>query len=290
MYTKRLFYPLYKRRYVMHSDTVLVLTGDKRQLYLFNYLIENDCKAIYYDNTNFTLNVLIKMCNIIVCPTPFTKDGRTVNFTGSNGKTPVYINDFLNMLNSDHKVFGFGFPKYFTDECFFKNITLFDFADNLELIGTNGLYTAEGVIGNIIMSTPFSINEANCLITGFGTCGFHIADMLNKLGADVCIYDINSEKQDKAVSLGYTTFDLLKNRNLSGFNIIINTVPKNIFNSDNTFNDACYIFDISSAPYGFDDELWNSLYHAVRLPGIPGKLMPKSAGILLGKTVFSFIK
>ena len=48
----------------------------------------------------------------------------------------------------------------------------------------------------------------------------------------------------------------------------------------------CHIFDIASAPFGFPADITEKcLLPYYRLPGIPGRFSPISAGKMIGKTI-----
>ncbi len=276
----------------MKDYSFLVLSGDDRQLALYDYLNANDCDCVYYDASEFSLKTLVKTCKVILCPTPFTKNNETIHQTSSIKREAVSIEDFLKVLSSDNIVIGYGFNENLKNNFNLKNIRYIDMSDNSFFLRNNGILTAEGVLGSIITSTPFSLNKAACLITGFGNCGLHISDMLFRLGADITVFDIDDALISKALSFGFSTLDTLESVRLSSFDIIINTVPENIFtkNLNKYMNKSCYIYDIASAPFGFEDELIKDYKHYTRLPGIPGKLMSKSAGELIGKTVLMILK
>lgn len=276
----------------MKDYSFLVLSGDDRQLALCNYLKANDCDCIYYDASEFSLKTLVKTCKVILCPTPFTKNNETIHQSASVKKEAVIIEDFLKLISSDNIIIGYGFSESLKKGFNSKNIRYIDMSDNSFFLWNNGILTAEGVLGSIITSTPFSLNKATCLITGFGNCGLHISDMLFRLGADITVFDIDDTLISKALSFGFSTLDTLKDTRLLAFDIIINTVPENIFtnNLKEYINKSCYIYDIASAPFGFEEALIKDCKHYTRLPGIPGKLMSKSAGELIGKTVLMILK
>ena len=86
----------------MNDCAFLVLCGDKRQEYIFYSLQNKRLPVLSYMLDSFpkskvSLYDLTKLCNIFICPTPFTKDDIYLHSTNKDSNK-VLINDFLEML------------------------------------------------------------------------------------------------------------------------------------------------------------------------------------------------
>lgn len=265
----------------------LVIDGDDRQKAISNYLQAHhyNCSLINIDylnndnlnndellNCNYCLRQKINTHSIIICRTPFKES------------------QIINLLNSSHTLVGYGLKDEDTLLLVNRKISFIDLAKDDYFVWNNGYLTAEATLGKIITTIPFSILGSKCLICGYGNCGTHIATMISKLGGNVTIYDKGSQTMLKACSCAFCAIDNLDLR-ISDFDIIINTVPHNIFTSDNIsyINKNSYIFDIASSPYGFIKAYRDTSSKYFLLPGLPGKIMPKSAGELIAKTVLNLI-
>lgn len=263
----------------MNNKSFLVLSHDERQVAIYQFLLSKGLPAIFYDSScaNASIRSYVEASDVIICPTPFT------------GK---WTNDILESVKPYQYVFGGKLPFGFIKECEAKGAYVYDLLKNDILSNINALYTAEGTIGHIIMSTPFSLFGANCLVTGYGKCGKHLTKLLKTMGANVDIFDNDNNCIIVATSYGISGYTSVNEINLSKYNLIINTIPHNIFNAEHieSISENCYIFDIASAPYGFNDDICKNISHMMRLPGIPGKITPVSAGELICKIILSTLE
>lgn len=248
----------------------LIIDGDKRQTALYDYLVDKRCTCSFVNIDDLDFNDKLKAHSVIICPTPF-KDY-----------------SIIKSLLPSQTLVGYGLKPECTTLLKENKINYIDLSQNDYFVWNNGYLTAEATLGSIITTIPFSIPESKCLICGYGNCGTHIATLISKLGGNVTIYDNDSSTTLKACALNFSTITSLDLR-ISNFDIIVNTVPHNIFTLDNVLyiNNNCYVFDISSPPYGFEKMYRDTSSKYNLLPGLPGKNMSKSAGELIGKTILN---
>ena len=248
----------------------LIIDGDKRQTALYDYLVDKRCTCSFVNIDDLDFNDKLKAHSVIICPTPF-KDY-----------------SIIKSLLPSQTLVGYGLKAECTTLLKENKINYIDLSQNDYFVWNNGYLTAEATLGSIITTIPFSIPESKCLICGYGNCGTHIATLISKLGGNVTIYDNDSSTTLKACALNFSTITSLDFR-ISNFDIIVNTVPHNIFTFDNILyiNNNCYVFDISSPPYGFEKMYRDTSSKYNLLPGLPGKNMSKSAGELIGKTILN---
>lgn len=262
-----------------------VLSGDLRQYYINEYFKK---LGLYSElKTNMDFNDY----NFIVCSTPFSKDGENIN---CDYYTSFPITSFTPLLKPWQKVFGGNIPsniKIAYDE---TNIDFVDVLEDSHVVWNNALLTAEGLIGKIISSTNFSLNNSNILIFGFGRCGINSALRLKNLGANVTIYDHTKWHLSQAASFGLNIINYENiSSKISEFNIIINTVPNKILKDTDykLINKDCVLFEIASAPYGFNSILAKeNQLSLITCPGLPGVTAPKAAGELIAKSIISYLE
>lgn len=150
----------------------------------------------------------------------------------------------------------------------------------------NSIPTSEGVIYFILDKLDRTIFNSNSLVIGYGKCGKSISDRLIGLGSNVDIIVNSNESKSLAIlnRLNIINFNEAIHKN---YDFIINTVPKNLILADdiNKINKDVLIIDIASEPYGFKKErMINKNYF--QISGIPGEVLPKTAGEILGEYVF----
>lgn len=263
-------------------ESIAVLSGDKRQEYIYKYLINKGYDAHLKTNMDFNQD------KYIVCSIPMCKRG---NYLNCDLYSSYPIETFVKLLKPKQIVFAGNIPKNLYQN---NNIKFVDVINDENVVWNNSVFTAEGLIASIINNTDFCIWGSKILILGFGKCGINIAKKLSALSGKISVYDHTSIHITQARAYGYDGIeydDLIKY--VDTFDIIINTVPNEIFKEIHysKIKNNCSLFEIASAPYGFNKELTNK-YHLslITCPGIPGITAPKNAGELIAKSIISYLE
>ena len=202
-------------------NTLAVLSGDSRQIFINQYF--NDYNLHSYMKTNLDFHEK----HMIVCCTPFSKDGTYIN---CDLYTSFPIETFINLLKPGQIVFGGSIPKWVIEAGTQNDISFVDVLEDENVVWNNAMLTAEGLLAKIILNTDISLSGSKVFILGFGKCGTNIASRLNALNCQVTVYDHTPQHLSQAASFGY---DILEydcfSEHLGDFDIIINTVPCEIF-------------------------------------------------------------
>ena len=77
------------------------------------------------------------------------------------------------------------------------------------------------------------------------------------------------------------------------FDILVNTIPSVVIDRRilENLNKNCMIIDVASAPYGVDYACAGELsINAMQCPSLPGKIVPKTAGEIIGNAINKIIK
>lgn len=261
---------------------IAVLSGDKRQYYINQYLNQQGYPAYLKSTMDFNND------EYIICSTPLCKKGKYVN---CDFYSSFPIETFLKLLKPNQTIFGGSIPKEIRNS---SNIKFIDVLDDENVVWNNAVLTAEGLVSYIIDNTDFTINNARILILGFGKCGINIARILDALSGKISIYDHTAIHLTQARAYGYEGIyyeDLVNYMNR--FDIIINTVPKEIFKEIHysKIKRSCSLFEIASSPYGFNEDFVNKYrLSLITCLGIPGVTAPKSAGELIAKSIISYLE
>lgn len=263
---------------------IAVLSGDKRQSYISQFLNNHGYKNHIKNNLDFNDE------KILICGTPFLK-GSNINcdfYSSFPAKT------FISLLKPGQIIFGGNIPEWIIEEGIENDIIFVDTLKDNNVVWNNAALTAEGLIANIITNTDFSISNSSVLVIGFGKCGTNIACRLKALNSNVTIYDHTPWHLSQAKSLGY---DILEYSDfyskLNHFDIIINTVPKEVLTDYHMslLRPSCVLFEISSKPYGICEEYVKKYsLTLVTCPGIPGATSPKTAGELIAQSIISYLE
>ncbi|MGI6097955.1 MAG: dipicolinate synthase subunit DpsA, partial [Dethiobacteria bacterium] len=157
----------------------------------------------------------------------------------------------------------------------------------------NAVPTAEGAIAYAICNSDITIHGSESFVLGFGRCGSVLARSLQGLSARVSVFTRSSKSQAAAKAYGTNSFPLnalLKEIHKADY--IFNTVPSVVLTADllAKAKKNCLLIDLASFPGGIDFLAAQQLgLKGKRLPGIPGKIAPKSAGRILGDVYPSLI-
>ena len=181
----------------------------------------------------------------------------------------------LKRLKNGCKVFT-GTPetlkKYFNGE-------IYDYSKNEYFLKENAHLTAEATISYLHNLTGMGVRGKSVFISGYGRIGKALAKIVSCLGGEVFVYARREEVQMEISRDGYSFVPLGLAPNSD---IIINTVPSVIFTGEliEKIPNETVIIELASI-CGF--EITQRVNFAL---GLPGKILPKSAG----KVIFDTLK
>lgn len=298
------------------SLCVSIAGGDSRQFYMLYRLIEKlsennisyfiKCYQINFPANEFKNLIetnpdnimlcdsiwdLLKDCDILIGPVPFTRDG--INMFAADKFPKTAISDIIKHSEYPKVIIGGNIPKYLINGMSDFPVLFKDIMKDKVFVKKNCALTAEGLLKYVIENTFCSIENAKILIAGYGRCGRAIADKLSVLGGHISVYDNDSVQKEGAKNQGYSFCDINAYMDTpADFNFIINTVPSPVFKAPflRKLNRNCVLFDIASAPGGFDSDVCQGLaLRVIKCPGIPGKTAPLSSGIAQAESIFDFL-
>lgn len=142
--------------------------------------------------------------------------------------------------------------------------------------------TSEGAVFGVLGHRERAIFGARCVVFGYGRIGRSLTDILRALRANVTVAVRNGSSAlraaaDDAPRCGVEEAETA----LREADFVWNTVPARVLPGNRlaVIPKGALLFDLASAPYGFD--ILEARAHGVsaeRLPGLPGKYCPESAG------------
>ncbi|MGL5972193.1 MAG: dipicolinate synthase subunit DpsA [Oscillospiraceae bacterium] len=268
----------------------LVIGGDKRQIYLYEFLLDRGCNCYTYglfEKDYKSLKILIEKSDVIILPLPFSKDN--IYIYGENKK--ISVDEILDCDLKNKSVFIGLCNNIIREKLEKKFVKYVDYYQNDIFSLLNAIPTAEGTIKSIIENTDFTIFKSNILITGYGKVASCVAESLYKLGANITISARSIEQRALAYVKGYKDIGIDDIKKLAyNFDVVINTPNAEIFNKKtyDSFNKETFFIDLASEPGGFSSEV-KHLKNVIAERGIPGKVAPKTAGEYIGKTVLNYI-
>ena len=150
--------------------------------------------------------------------------------------------------------------------------------------------TAEGAIAVAMEQTPYTLWRSRVLVIGYGRVGKVLCDRLCGLHCDVTV---SARKQADFAMLDTLCLKHIDSGSINNlsleYDIIFNTIDVPILDGCLERLHNTLLIDLSSKR-GFDFEVAKSIgINCHKLPGLPGKVAPETAGKILSQTVINLI-
>ena len=174
-----------------------------------------------------------------------------------------------------------------------RGISFYDYAKDEALLLQNAELTAEAALALLLERLPGPLAGSRILLCGFGRIGKLLCHRLTAMGAHVTAAARRPESLAWAKAYGYETADIGRlEGNLGAFDVVVNTVPEPVFGADRLreLKPDCLCVDVASVQ-GIDLSAAEALgLECIWARGLPGKLMPKTAGAVIRDTVYTIVK
>lgn len=277
---------------------IAVLGGDQREIYLINYLLESGAqvKVLGFENCKeikgctFCLNVenaITDVCAIILPMTGLDEKGY-IKASYSNNRIQLTENIIQKISNKIPIFVGISksLLKKWAQE---YELNIIETAKIEEIAILNSIPTAEGAIQVAMQETDITLHGSNCVVIGFGKCGKTLARTLDAMGAKTTVIARKNRDLARATEMGLEAFNYDNiQKVLVKADVIFNTVPVLILNKERLsyVKKDALIVDIASKPGGTDFNCTKDLkIKALLALGLPGKVAPKTAGLILSKVI-----
>lgn len=278
-------------------NNLIIIGGDSRQQYMADYLEENGYNVSIYGlpekNKKCVKNIksAISDSDAVIFPLPASKDGKTITSVVPVKET---FDELLSFMNNDTLIFAGMLNSGLENKLNKKGLKYYDYFKTEEVTVKNTVPTVQGILKVIIDNVDYTIHSSKCAVFGYGRVGKITADILSAIGADVTVCarkksDLANAKTKKLDCCSIKDFYNISNK----FDIIINTVPFPVIDRNiiENLKSDCLIIDVSSAPFGTD---FSTAYEfgikALQCPSLPGKVAPKTAGIIIAEAIINILK
>lgn len=165
--------------------------------------------------------------------------------------------------------------------CHNNDIEIISLLNSDFVVKQNAFLTAEGIVRTISDNLNVSLKDLKIALIGYGNISVELEHILKGYNSKIGVLAFNTIEQKFAFLNELEIINSIED--LKKYDIIINTVPANIIKFDDysLLKDKS-IYDIASYPYGFDLLKAKDFGLDIKvLPGIPGKMIAKSAANLL---------
>ena len=282
-------------------ETFAVIGGDLRSAYLAGLLAADGYKVITsgFDSTDLPPCVTgctnpaqaVSLADCVILPLPITTDGSTINAPFSRMR--ITLDQVLNALHQKQLLLGGQVSEVVEKEAESRGLVIHDYFQREELAVQNAVPTSEGAIQLAMEELPVTINGANCLITGYGRIGKTLSRLLILLGASVTVAARKFSDLSWAEAQGCASIEMSQLQNAGDFDVIFNTVPVMLFDKDilSGLNKNTLLIDLASRPGGVDFNAAADLQiKTIWALSLPGRVAPKSAGLIIKNTILNMIK
>lgn len=233
----------------------------------------------------------VKMVQVVIGPIPFSSDGININMPFSDGK--LSIREFMHNLNAKILIAGTIAPDVYelaNDEY----IEIVDIMKREELAVLNTIATAEGAIEIAISNTNKILHGSNVLVLGFGRIGKVLARKLAGLSTKVTCAARKEEDLAWIKAYGHKGININQiDKNLSEFDVIINTVPQMILTAEKLgyVKQECLLIDLASNPGGIDKKVAKEKgLQLIWALALPGKVAPTTTAEFIKDTIYNILK
>lgn len=201
----------------------------------------------------------------LILPVPSFTPGGTIQGGG----------EIRSFLSPETVVFGGNLehPALIHNRCF-------DLLKDPYYLAQNARITAHCALSYALKKLPVIFPDCCTLIVGFGRIGKSLADILQKLGADVTVYARKPQDRALAGMLGNRVTDTLDD--LTRFRVIFNTAPAMLIPESKLTKQQVKVDLASVQGIGGSD--------VIRARGLPGKDAPESSGMLIAQSVIRLAK
>ena len=273
----------------MNRQTILLIS-DMRQVYLAEILTKKGVNVRCLDirNNETVLEQLEKLKSFLV-----EADRLILPIPVSKVPNQELLNDILNKnLVNGTLVLGGCFSEEQVELLKRRDIHFLDFMEDKIVTEENAVATAEGVIAELVNHSPYNIDEAKIIVTGYGCCGKAIAERLKALGARVTVLARRREVRKAAKKDGFYAVDFAFGpEEAMGAAMLVNTVPAPVVTRTiiRELPRDAYILDIASKPGGCDFSYAKECGIRADLAlGLPGKYAPKESAYILDRAIERF--
>lgn len=279
---------------MMHFNSISILGGDMRQVYLFSLFQERGYSVFssgIISDKNDSLSHVLDKSHIILGPIPLTKDQKSI---------PCLIqNDSLTLLNLSahltpaHTLIAGNIPPAISSYCQEHRIPCWDLMKQNRLALANTVATAEGAIAEAISLSPINLTKSSALILGYGKCGKMLAHKLSAMDCFITICDQDKNALDIGAAYSINAiFPEELDATIGKFDFIFNTIPALVLPKDRIqkLKPDAVIIDIASASGGVDFEAAKENHIlAKHCLGLPGKYSPKTSAALIADEIFAIL-
>lgn len=270
------------------------LAGGRYEIY--GFMIDGECGAgiIAAD----TLEDALSGASAVILPLPTSTDGVELNCRRADAPS-LNLCELAAAIDDGAVVIGGRLPSAFCDRLRERGIKYFDYFESEAFQIKNAYTTAEAALFIAMEKLERTVRGSDLAITGYGRIAKQLAALLVSLGGRVTVCARKESDLVWAELAGCRTLHISAEDKstlaplLCGYDVIFNTVPHLLFDSDalRGLEKKTLLIELASSPGGIDvlaaKQLGSRVLWAASLPG---KYAPESAGELIADCVRAILE
>lgn len=281
-------------------NKISIIGGDLRLVKLSEMLVNEGAQVFTYglENTDNvetkkckTMKEAIELSDIVMGPVPFSSNGKTINAPFTNEK--IEVEELIKLLKGKILIAG-AIKQEIYNLATENDVKIIDILKREELAVLNAISTAEGAIKIAIEETPKNLHGSNILVLGFGRIGKVLSHMLRGIGAKVSCEARKHSDLAWIKAYGYAPIPLPElKENLNKFDVIINTIPYMVLDSEalEEVKKDALVIDLASNPGGVDKvAIKEKQIKFVWALSLPGKIAPVTSAEFIKETLYNVVK
>ncbi|MCD8106992.1 MAG: hypothetical protein LUE20_03380 [Oscillospiraceae bacterium] len=269
---------------------ILIMGGDARQIYCAGRLSLEPgfdvCRSAL--GTEDFLGETAP-CDLLLLPYKPIQGETIAGTSGENGEE-VYFKEALSLVKDGGAVFAGKMDDEIINSLEVRKIAVHNWFSDKALTLENARLTAEGASQIITKNAPGGVSGSEILILGWGRVAKACAGLFGRMGADL---SIAARRRETLTDCIYTYAGFIDPSKISEADVIVNTIPAQVFGEDELkhVRKGAFILELASKPYGIDFEKARELgIPAILASGVPGKYTPEEAGRALAESVLWHLK
>lgn len=277
-------------RACLHSERIIFIGGDRREVELYHLWREEGLlvKVIGFEKCPLLDHIEaddLVSANVIIMPLSGISSTGTVSSAYAS-ELPLQTLRYLEAPEGNYLLLSGSIAPEVLNVLPQRAQPIFT-ADDPELALLNAVPTAEGAIQKAMELSEITLHHSRVLVIGLGRCGAVLARMLQGIGADVTAVVRRNETAALAFTMGIkSVYESELADAIHEMDYIFNTVPAPVLSAAilARAKQGALILDLASAPGGTDFKSADALgIKAILLPGLPGKVAPRTAAQILSK-------
>lgn len=277
---------------------IAVIGGDKRQFFLIPELIRlgahvsavgfSSCIGLHQAQLAESVEVIAKNTHVIIFPMSGTDPKGNIKTLDGNCKLTL-TPQVAELIPPGTLIIIGHAREFFRKWASQHKWKLVEIAEMDEVAILNAIPSAEGAIQIAMEQLPITIHNSESFVLGFGRLGKTLARMLHGIGAQTTVVARSAAALARIFEMGYRAVSFCElPMVIRKAEIIFNTVPALVLDEQllSLLSKDVLIIDLASNPGGTDFIAAEGLgLNAILLPGLPGRVAPKTSGKILAQVI-----